>query len=65
MVTFGFQDLKLHRISAHCIVDNTASAHVLEKLGMRREGQLRENEWMKERWWDTLLYGILDREWLG
>ena len=65
MVTFGFHELKLHRISAHCIADNTASAHVLEKLGMQREGQLRENEWMKERWWDTLLYSILDREWLG
>jgi RimJ/RimL family protein N-acetyltransferase len=31
---------------------------------MRCEGRLRENEWMQGRWWDTLLYGILDREFL-
>ena len=63
MVTLGFTDFKLHRIASYCIADNVASAHVLEKLGMRCEGRLRENEWMKGRWWDTLLYGILDREW--
>jgi RimJ/RimL family protein N-acetyltransferase len=36
---------------------------VLEKLGMRLEGRLRENEYFKDRWWDTSLYGILDYEW--
>jgi [ribosomal protein S5]-alanine N-acetyltransferase len=63
IVAFGFGELGLHRITADCIAENLASAHVLEKIGMRREGQLRESEWMKGRWWDALLYGILDREW--
>lgn len=26
---------------------------------------LPENVWMKGRWWDTLVYGVLDREWRG
>jgi RimJ/RimL family protein N-acetyltransferase len=39
------------------------SARVLEKLGMRQEGRLRENEYYKGRWWDTLLYAILEDEW--
>jgi RimJ/RimL family protein N-acetyltransferase len=34
-----------------------------EKLGMRREGHQRENQWLHGRWWDTLLYAILDHEW--
>jgi len=63
MLTFGFRELQLHRIWAHCIAENVASAHVLEKIGMQQEGRLRENEWMKGRWWDTLVYAILDREW--
>jgi len=63
LLTFGFKDLQLHRVWAHCILENTASAHVLEKIGMRREGHLRENEWMKGRWWNTLQYAILDYEW--
>jgi [ribosomal protein S5]-alanine N-acetyltransferase len=63
IVAFGFDTLALHRIWAECVAGNTASAHVLEKLGLQQEGHLRENRWMKGRWWDTLLYGILDREW--
>ena len=60
---FGFTQLGLHRISASCVADNTGSAHVLEKLGMQLEGRLREKDYYKDRWWDTLLYAILYDEW--
>ena len=60
---FGFEELGVHRIWANCVADNVGSAHVLEKLGMRREGHLREKEYYKGRWWDTLLYAILKDEW--
>jgi ribosomal-protein-alanine N-acetyltransferase len=63
MVDFGFRELKLHRVSSWCIADNVASARVLEKVGLRLEGRLRENESFKGRWWDTLLYGLLEDEW--
>jgi RimJ/RimL family protein N-acetyltransferase len=63
MVQFGFTEFKLHRIWSWCIADNVGSARVLEKLGMRQEGRLREHEYFKGRWWDTLLYAILDYEW--
>lgn len=63
MVEYGFAELGVHRIWSWCIADNTASARVLEKLGMRQEGRLRENEYFKGRWWDTLVYGILEPEW--
>jgi [ribosomal protein S5]-alanine N-acetyltransferase len=58
----GFETFKLHRISANCVADNLGSARVLEKLGMRLEGRLRENQYFKGRWWDTLLYAILEEE---
>ena len=63
MVGSGFGELRLRRIWARCLAENVASYRVLEKAGMRREGRLREEEWMKGRWWDTLVYGILDHEW--
>ena len=63
IVQLGFTRLRLHRIWSWCIADNVGSARVLEKLGMRQEKRLRENEYFKGRWWDTLLYGILDYEW--
>ena len=65
MVDFAFSELQLHRVWAECVPENTASRRVLEKLGMRREGRLRQTRWYKGRWWDTLLYGILEDEWRG
>ena len=63
LVEFGFSELKLHRVSSWCIADNAASGRVLEKLGLRLEGQLRQNEYFKSRWWNTLLYGLLAQDW--
>ena len=63
MVEYGFRELRLHRISSWCIGDNAASARVLERLGLKLEGRLQENEYFKSRWWDTLLYGLLESEW--
>lgn len=63
MVHFGFQQLNVPRISSWCLAENVAYARVLEKLGLRLEGRLRENVYLKGRWWDTLLYGMLEIEW--
>ena len=63
LLAFSFETLGLHRVWAKCILENTQSWHVLEKIGMRREGHLRECEWVAGRWQDHFLYGILDHEW--
>ena len=63
ILRFGFEELKVHRIWAWCIADNLASARVLEKIGMQPEGRLRDREWFKGRWWDVLMYAILEPEW--
>ncbi len=42
-----------------------ASARVLEKLGMRREAHLVENEWVKGEWQSELVYALLASEWRG
>ena len=52
-----------HRITAYCDPRNAASAALLERLGMRREGHLRENTWAKGEWTDDLVYGLLHDEW--
>ena len=52
-----------HRIIAYCDARNAPSAAVLERLGMRREGHLRESAWFKGEWTDDLLYAVLDHEW--
>jgi RimJ/RimL family protein N-acetyltransferase len=63
MIAFGFTELRVHRIWADCVADNVGSAAVLQKVGMQLEGRLREKEYYKGRWWDTLIFAILDYEW--
>jgi ribosomal-protein-alanine N-acetyltransferase len=63
LVQYGFRELGLQRVHSHCVIENTASARVLERLGMKLEGKLRQHEFFKGRWWDVLLYGILASEW--
>lgn len=63
MVGFAFIDLNVHRIWAYCLAENEPSWRLLERLGFRREGHLRENEWMQARWWDTYIYGLLEQDW--
>ena len=52
MLRHGFDGLGLHRIVGRLDARNTASARVLERLGMRREAHLRENEYVKGEWTD-------------
>jgi RimJ/RimL family protein N-acetyltransferase len=52
-----------HRVVAYCDARNAASAGVLERLGMRPEGHLRESTWAKGEWTDDLVYAVLDHEW--
>ena len=63
ILRFGFLNLGLHRISDFCDPANHASMRVMEKLGMRREGHLRQNYYTKGRWWDSVTYAILAEEW--
>jgi RimJ/RimL family protein N-acetyltransferase len=63
VISFGFERLGLHCIYGGCDPANTASYRVMEKLGMQKEGLLREHEFWKGAWRDFLLYSILEQEW--
>jgi len=63
LLRFGFEVLGLHRMYAHCLAENTAAVYWAEKLGMRQEGRLRENVYIRGQWHDTFVYGILRQEW--
>ncbi|GAT71185.1 GNAT family N-acetyltransferase [Planomonospora sp. ID91781] len=63
LLELAFDGLDLHRVAARLDGRNTASARVLERLGMRREAHLVENEWVKGEWTDELVYAILQRDW--
>jgi RimJ/RimL family protein N-acetyltransferase len=53
----------LHKVAGECDARNVASAGLLERLGFRREGRLRQQTWIKGEWTDDLIYGLLAEEW--
>jgi ribosomal-protein-alanine N-acetyltransferase len=63
MLRFGFEDMGLRRVWTFCLAENEASWRVMERIGMRREGLLRDNVWLRGRAWDTAMYAILKDEW--
>jgi len=65
LIAYGINDLNLHRIFATCDPRNIGSLRVLEKVGMIKEGRIREDLWIKDGWRDSLLYSILEQEWVG
>jgi len=62
LLAFGFGNLGLHRVYGKCDELNIASAHVLEKGGLRYEGTLREHVWLRDHWRSTRYYGMLAGE---
>jgi RimJ/RimL family protein N-acetyltransferase len=63
LLDFAFDTMGLHRVIGRTEARNIASARVLEKLGMRREAHLIENEWVKGEWQSELVYAVLAEEW--
>lgn len=63
VLRFGFGDLELHRITALADVENARSHAVLQKLGFRQEGRLRQNFNMRGEWRDSDLFALLRSEW--
>jgi [ribosomal protein S5]-alanine N-acetyltransferase len=63
IIEVGFSTLRMHRIWATTDPQNLRSIRVLERLGMRFEGRLREHLWCKQRWRDSALYSVLEHEW--
>lgn len=63
LLDFGFVTLGLHRITALADVENDRSHAVLEKLGFRREGRLRQNFLVRGIWRDSDLFALLRGEW--
>ncbi len=63
VVDVGFGPLGLARIWARADPHNLASVRVLEKLGMRREGLLRQHVVRRGERVDRVYYGLLRAEW--
>lgn len=62
MVRYGFTTLGLNRIQAMHFPRNPASGRVMQKLGMNREGLLRQYVSNRDGFEDIVMYSILRSE---
>ena len=71
LLDYAFGTLKAHRVIAECNPLNYRSHKLMERLGMRREAELKKNVYFKKDsfgnpiWQDTLQYAVLNEEWRG
>ena len=63
LIKFVFDTLDLHRLEADVGPKNERSLQVLEHQGFQREGYLRERWHQLGNFHDTVLLGLLKRDW--
>ncbi len=63
VLRYAFRDLGLRRVHAIHLARNPASGRVMQKLGMTREGLLRQHARKGEQYEDLVVYGLLREEW--
>ncbi|WP_248959792.1 GNAT family N-acetyltransferase [Sphaerisporangium perillae] len=59
---YGFDRMRLHRISLTTIAENTAARRVYEKVGFVDEGRMREAFRRDGKWHDKIIMGLLEGE---
>lgn len=63
VIDFAFNTLDLHRIEADVDTENAGSLGILKKLGFEREGLFRERWFVYDEWQDSVMLGLLKRDW--
>ena len=61
VLQYGFDDLQMHSIEGVIDPDNIASEKVLLKNGFVKEAHILENELWDGKFWDTVIYSLLKR----
>lgn len=62
LMRVGFEHFGFHRIFARIDTENVASVSVAERLGMRREAHLLDNDIFNDRWGNEYVYAMLAPE---
>jgi ribosomal-protein-alanine N-acetyltransferase len=64
VIRFGFEETLLNRVEAFVVPEAFRSIKVLEKLGFKKEGTLREYGFWNNRYWDEHIYSLLRKDWI-
>lgn len=59
---YGFDTMRLHRITLWVVGDNVGARRVYEKVGFVEEGRTRESFRRDGKWYDDIVMGLLEGE---
>lgn len=62
LVSYAFDQLGLHKLTAEAFAFNEASIGLLASVGFVEEGRLREEEWIDGDWVDVVRFGLLTHD---
>jgi RimJ/RimL family protein N-acetyltransferase len=62
VLDFCFAVIGLHRVAVSCDSRNMAACRMLEKVGMRREGEFLKDAFVNGEWINTVWFAMLDEE---
>ncbi|MGP4064378.1 GNAT family N-acetyltransferase [Oceanobacillus sp. M65] len=60
IIQFAFEEKHYHKVFARYFGTNPASGRVLQKVGMKQEGILKDHVRKEDRYEDLVYYGIID-----
>jgi RimJ/RimL family protein N-acetyltransferase len=63
IIDHGFKKLKLHRIELDVYSYNKRAIKLYQKLGFKKEAVKREHNFYNGKFYDTIIMGLLKREW--
>jgi ribosomal-protein-alanine N-acetyltransferase len=62
IIKYGFKTMHLNRIEAFTVPEAFSSINLLEKLGFKKEGLLREYGYWNKKYWDENIYSLLKKD---
>jgi len=64
ILRYGFEEIGLNRVQAIIDSENVRSIKLVERLGLKKEGILRQNSYFRGRFRDEICFSLLKEEWM-
>jgi RimJ/RimL family protein N-acetyltransferase len=65
LIAYTFKKLNAHKIMGCCNGNNKKSAACMERIGMQKEGLIREGRLLRNEWCDEYVYSMLDKDYFS
>ncbi len=63
LIDYGFTELEINKVDIRTAYENKKSQAIPIRLNFKKEGHLRQAEWLYNHYVDHIVYGMLKEEW--